>query len=102
MRESVRQELAATLPTARSAARTLDVAKGVLVTLRRRDADDVFADLVEVAEKYALSPFAVATALVAMASGGSDVRADNTAAAHAVKQEWGALLPAVLPVVTSP
>lgn len=102
MLDSSRRDLVAAMPTARSAARTLDVAKGVLVALRRRDADDIFAELVQVAEKYALSPFALATALVAAASGGSDIRGVNAAAAHAVEQEWGSLLSTVSPVLTSP
>jgi hypothetical protein len=78
--------------TARSPARTLDVAKGVLVMLRRCDADEMFMELVEVSRKYTLSAFAVAAALVSAAGGRPDC--SDTDAANAVEQEWGWLLSA--------
>jgi hypothetical protein len=81
--------------TARSPARTLDVAKGVLVALRRCDADEMFMELVEVSRKYALSTFTVAAALVAAVDGRPDVRGDRSAAANAVEFEWGSLLTAM-------
>jgi hypothetical protein len=68
-----------------------------LVVLRRCEADETFMELVEASRKYALSVFALATALVAAASGGPDARDNNDAAANAVEQEWGSLLPRLSP-----
>lgn len=68
------------------------MAKGVLVVLRRCDGDEMFMELVRASHKHTLSAFALASALVAAASGCPDERSANTDAANAVEQEWGSLL----------
>lgn len=83
-------------PPTGSPARILDVAKGVLVVLRRCDSDEMFTELVEVSRRHALSAFALAEALVAAVGGGPSSRDDHTDATNIVEQEWGSLL-ATLP-----
>ncbi len=80
----------------RSPARALDVAKGILVGLRRRRPDETFMELVEASHKYTLSVFSLSSALVAAAGGGAGRRGNDVdAAANAVEQEWGSLLPLI-------
>ncbi|KAA0098867.1 ANTAR domain-containing protein [Mycolicibacterium sp. P1-18] len=74
-----------------SGTRSLDVALGILVGLRRCTAGDAFAELVQVSTHRGLSPFALGRALVATASRGSVVDPD---AAAVVADEWGGLLDA--------
>ncbi|MCV7421421.1 ANTAR domain-containing protein [Mycobacterium yunnanensis] len=77
-----------------SGTRTLDLALGVLVGLRRCGAGVAFAELVQVSTDRGLSPFALGRALVAAASRTSVA---DTAAATAVTEEWGGLLDATVP-----
>lgn len=75
----------------RSPARLLDVAKGVLVALRRCDTDQAFSELLDVSRKYAVPTLVLASALVNVA--GRAQRGDSDPeAANAVEQEWGSLL----------
>ena len=74
-----------------SGTRSLDLALGILVGLRRCAAADAFAELVQVSTNRGLSPFALGRALVAAASHGHAVDSD---AAAAVADEWGGLLDA--------
>jgi hypothetical protein len=74
-----------------SGTRSLDLALGILVGLRRCSAGDAFAELVQVSSNRGQSPFALGRALVAAASGGSVV---DSEAAVAVTDEWGSLLDA--------
>ncbi len=83
------------MPASGSPARTLDMAKGILILLRQCSADQTFTELVEVRRKYALSPFSLAAALVVAAGGGPDPRGNNANAASAVEQQWGSLLSAI-------
>ena len=76
-----------------SPARLLDVAKGILVGLRRCHADQAFTELVEVSRKYAVSPLALATALVEEA-GGRPGEPGTVGAARAAEAAWGRLLAA--------
>ena len=71
-----------------SGTRTLDLALGVLVGLRRYDAKDAFSELLDVGNRRGLSPFALGRALVATASGHPVVDSD---AAAVVAGEWGEL-----------
>ena len=71
-----------------SGTRTLDLALGVLVGLRRCDAKDAFSTLVDVSTRRGLSPFALGRAVVAAASGHPVIDSD---AAAAVADEWGEL-----------
>jgi hypothetical protein len=72
-----------------SGTRTLDLALGVLVGLRRYDAKDAFSELVDVSTRRGLSPFALGRALVAAASGHPVLDSD---AAAAVADEWSNML----------
>ena len=74
-----------------SGTRTLDLALGVLVGLRRCDAKDAFSELVDVSTRRGLSPFALGRALVTAASRGPVADSD---AATVVAREWGDLLDA--------
>ena len=71
-----------------SGTRTLDLALGVLVGLRRCDAKEAFSELVDVSTRRGLSPFALGRAVVAAASGHPVLDSD---AAAAVADEWGEL-----------
>jgi hypothetical protein len=71
-----------------SGTRTLDLALGVLVGLRRCDAKEAFSDLVDVSTRRGLSPFALGRALVAAASGHP---VPDSEAAAVVANEWGEL-----------
>jgi hypothetical protein len=75
----------------RSGVRTLDIAEGVLLGLRRGSGDS-FTELVDVGRRYSLSPFVIAEALVAAASGNHGGRAGDPQAALIVEQQWGHLL----------
>ena len=72
-------------------ARMFHLAQGVLVGLRRRPAEQVLNELIDVAQRFGLSPFTLARALVAAAGGATALGADTDAAA-AVRQCWGNLL----------
>jgi hypothetical protein len=74
-----------------SGTRSLDLALGILVGLRRCSAVDAFAELVQVSTTRGLSPFALGRALVAATSGGPAVDSDAAAVAA---DEWGGLLDA--------
>ena len=74
-----------------SGTRVLDLALGVLVGLRRCGPKDAFSELVQVANRWGLSPFALGRALVAAASTPMTRVADSVAAT-AVADEWGRLL----------
>jgi len=76
-----------------SGTRTLDLALGILVGLRRCGAGAAFAELVQVSTDRGISPFALGRALVAAAS---RTPAADTAAATVVTEEWGGLLDAVV------
>lgn len=74
-----------------SGTRSLDLALGILVGLRRCGPADAFAELVQVSTDRGLSPFALGRALVAASSRGAVVDSD---AAAVVAVEWGDLLDA--------
>jgi hypothetical protein len=72
------------------------LAQGVLVGLRRRPPEEVLSELIDVAQRFGLSPFALARALVAAAGGGTAAGADADAdAAATVHQCWGDLLESI-------
>lgn len=76
-------------------ARMFHLAQGVLVGLRRRPPEEVLSELIDVAQRFGLSPFALARALVAAAGGtAAGVDADADAAAT-VRQCWGDLLESI-------
>jgi hypothetical protein len=73
-------------------ARMFHLSQGVLVGLRRRPPEEVLSELIDVAQRFGLSPFALARALVAAAGGGTAAGAD---AAATVRQCWGDLLESI-------
>ena len=77
-------------------ARMFHLAPGVLVGLRRQPPEEVSCELIDVAQRFGLSPFALARALVAAAGGGTAAGADADAdAAATVRQCWGDLLESI-------
>ena len=76
----------------RSGVRILDIAEGVLLGLRHGSIEDSFTELIGVARRYSLSPFVLADALVAAASGHDGRRAADSEAALIVELEWGQLM----------
>ena len=68
--------------------RALHTAEGVLIGIRRIGTADAFDELVSAARRHGVSVFALAEALVALASG-NDL--PGPAAARAARTEWGAL-----------
>jgi hypothetical protein len=73
-------------PSSEAAARTFHIAEGVLVGLTRCSVAQALDTLVEVSRVHALSPFTVAEALVAKATGDGVVA--NQDAAAVVEREW--------------
>lgn len=72
--------------------RSLDVAKGILVGLRRCEPDAAFYELVAVAHRYQVPLIAMSAALIAEASGDTQAHAPDSAAQQAARHEWRNLL----------
>jgi hypothetical protein len=72
--------------------RTLDLAEGVLIGFRRYPTQSAFEELVSVAGRYGLSVSAVASALVALATGERDRTEPPSSADLAIELEWSHLL----------
>ena len=78
--------------------RVLDTAVGILVGLRGCTPDAAFRELLGVAERHAVPVFAVAAALVDLASSptsppGADLNGHTASAARqAARREWSGLL----------
>lgn len=70
--------------------RTLDVAKGVLITLRRCSGSEAFRELVATADACELGVLALCRALVNLAEDRCECLDD--AAADAARRTWGSLL----------
>src|SRR5689334_21672272 len=71
--------------------RALDLAEGILVAVPRCEPDTAFGELVDVAKGNGLSLFAVASALVALASC-TTAATFNAEAALVADRHWGELL----------
>lgn len=71
-----------------SDARMFDVAKGVLIATRGCTLDEALAELVEVAQRHRVGVFALARALVALASFDGGHRPDQ-GACDAAASTWG-------------
>jgi hypothetical protein len=76
-------------PNRREASRVLDTAVGVLVGWRRCSTCGAFRELLRVSERRRIPIFALADALVALASRGADTGAADSAARLAAEREWG-------------
>ena len=69
--------------------RVLDTAVGILVGWRRCSTYAAFRELVSVSERHGVPIFAVAGALVNLASRDADTHPGGTAAELAAEREWG-------------
>lgn len=76
-------------PDRHQASRAIDTAVGILVGWRRSSTHAAFQELVSVSEKHAVPIFALAAALVALASRDADSQTANSAAQVAAAREWG-------------
>ncbi|MDZ7887009.1 MAG: antitermination regulator [Mycobacterium sp.] len=79
---------ATTIPWAR--ARTLHLAEGILIGLRRCRAEHAIAELVSAGREAGLSTYALARGLVLATGGYRDTTVDP--AARVAEHRWGALL----------
>ncbi|QLL05774.1 transcription antitermination regulator [Mycobacterium vicinigordonae] len=73
--------------------RALDVAVGILVGLRRCSTYVSFRELLSASERHAVPIFALAGALVNLASRDPNCRPATAAAQSAAEREWGAYYP---------
>lgn len=80
--------------------RALDLAEGVLIVLRPCTADQAFAELVATAQQRSVSLFALAEALVDLASG--QCRPDTHTAVEAARSQWAYALDRRLTADTRP
>jgi hypothetical protein len=74
--------------------RILDTAEGILIGLRRCRSGAAFDELISAAHRHDIPVFAIAFALVTLASGGIESFAPSSAAHCAARCEWGELLAA--------
>jgi hypothetical protein len=79
-------------PRPQEGRRTLDLAEGILIGLRRYSTEAAFKELVSVAGRHGLSVSVVASALVAVATGEAVRQATPSAAEIAVELKWNELL----------
>lgn len=69
----------------------LDRAEGVLIGLRRCSSQDAFDEVVQAAQRHQVPVFAIASALVDLASGHGE-SSDDSAARAAAEHEWAELV----------
>ncbi|MGB3355495.1 MAG: transcription antitermination regulator [Mycobacterium sp.] len=69
-------------------ARMFHLAQGVLVGLRRYAPEVAIGELIDAAQEFGVSPFALARALVTTAAGGATTGIDAVAT-MAVRRRWG-------------
>jgi hypothetical protein len=74
--------------------RVLDLAEGVLVGLRRYSTEAAFGELVDVAHRHDVTVSAVASALVALATGDIDASDMHPVEMAIAQHHWGDVLPA--------
>jgi hypothetical protein len=67
----------------------LDAAVGLLIGLRRCDADTAFHELIRAAERNEVAVFSMACALVGLASGQPRRNGEGIDAQLAAEREWG-------------
>ena len=78
-----------------ASARMFHLAQGVFLGLRRRPAEQALNELIDAAQRFGLSQFTLARALVA--AGGAAALGVDTDAAAVVRQCWGDLLASKAP-----
>jgi AmiR/NasT family two-component response regulator len=71
--------------------RPLDLAEGIVMTLRRTDPSSAFAEMVSVAAEYGVTVLALARALISLVGGPAGFSCDARAR-HAALQRWGPAL----------
>lgn len=76
-------------PDRHQATREIDTAVGILVGWRRSSTHAAFQELVSVGERHGVPIFALAEALVSLASRDADNQTTDTAAQLAAAREWG-------------
>ncbi|HYB38157.1 MAG TPA: ANTAR domain-containing protein [Mycobacterium sp.] len=69
--------------------RVVDTAVGILVGWRRCSTHAAFDELIAASERHRIPMFALASALVTVASRGANPQAAGTAARLAAEREWG-------------
>ncbi|PRC45894.1 hypothetical protein C6A85_92860, partial [Mycobacterium sp. ITM-2017-0098] len=79
MRETAREVSPLSVDDDVSKARMFHLAQGILVGLRRCTPEEVIGELIETAQRFGLSPFALARALVTVTAGGAHTAADADA-----------------------
>jgi hypothetical protein len=77
------------LSSRQPASRSLDTAVGVLVGWRRCSTHAAFRELISASDRHEVPIFALASALVALASGGVETAAADSPARQAAEKEWG-------------
>lgn len=87
----IMRPIAAIEDPAKSDARMLDRAEGVLMALRRCPIEAAFHEIVDASKKHRVPTLSIARALVALAA---NTAADDDATA-AARYEWGSLLESV-------
>ncbi len=68
--------------------RILDLAEGILIGSRRYSTEAAFEELAAMARRHGVSVWAVAEALVALATGDGDVAESQQGAALATQLDW--------------
>jgi AmiR/NasT family two-component response regulator len=76
-------------PDQQSTSRALDTAIGILVGWRRCSTHAAFRELISASERRGIPIFALASALVALASVSGDTGAADNPARLAAEKEWG-------------
>jgi ANTAR domain len=74
------------------ARRSLDLAQGILIGLRRCTTEDAFDELVTVAHKHSVSVSALASALVTLGTGTADEPESDRDALAVAHLAWGDLV----------
>ena len=76
-------------PSRQPVRRTLDTAVGILIGWRRCSTQTAFRELIAASERHGIPIFALAGALVNLASRDVDTHPADAAARLAAEQEWG-------------
>jgi hypothetical protein len=92
MTEGIKTEFS---PGRQESTRAIDTAVGILVGWRGLSTHSAFRELINVSERHRIPIFALAEALVNMASG--DAPPADSTAQRAAEREWGETVPSVAP-----
>jgi hypothetical protein len=81
------------IPSDPNSSRMLNTAQGILIGIRRCHSEAAFNELLSAAQRHRVPVFAMAWALVHLASHG-DTTPESCSARTAARREWGRLFPA--------